>query len=296
MADREFAGLRCSDVGEASGVFVLGALEPEEADAIRRHLAECPEAHAEVAELGAVVPALFRAVEPVAPPDGLKARILAAAANDASATASDRTAAAALPALGDRPVTAGPPAAQRAVEPFPATDAGRRGRDLGLFFRRPAWAGVALAAVLGVVALGAWNLQLRDDLAALQAYRDGVVNVLEQAARPEAELAILTAPDDPAGPAGLAAIGPDGSVALVMRDLAPTAGTQVYETWLIAADGRPVPVGSFTVDASGTASFATASATGGSGLTVALTLEPRVGATTPTEPIIALGSAAPADS
>jgi hypothetical protein len=181
------------------------------------------------------------------------------------------------------------------VKPFPAVEAKRRGLDLGSLFRRPLWAGVALAAVLGVVALGAWNVQLRDDIAALQAYREGVVQVLQAAAQPRTELALLTSPGGPAGPSGLAAVGADGALALVMRDLAPTAGTQVYETWLIGADGSPVPVGSFTVDASGTASFH-GRAIAGNGLTVALTLEPRTGATTPTEPIIALGTAAPAES
>ncbi|HXG25365.1 MAG TPA: anti-sigma factor, partial [Candidatus Binatia bacterium] len=110
-----------------------------------------------------------------------------------------------------------------------------------------------------------------------------------------AQLAILNPPDNPAGPSGLAAVGADGSVALVMRDLAPTSGTQVYETWLIGADARPIPIGHFTVDASRTASFVTARASLGPGVTVALSLEPGPGATTPTT-VVALGQAGAQES
>lgn len=279
MAEHELGGLRCSDVLEASGAFVLGALAPAEADAIRRHLAECPEAHAEVAELGGVLPAFFEAVEPVEPPAGLKERLLAAAAAETQRAAGTRVA-----------VDSAGPEPERTLTPYPAAEPERRRLDLGSIFRRPIWAGVALAAALGVVALGAWNIQLQGERDALAAYRAGVVEVLEEATRPGAQLAVLTPPEDPSGPSGLAAVGADGSVALVMRDLAPTTGTQVYETWLIGSDGNPIPIGSFTVDASRTASFTTARASLGPGVTVALSLEPSAGATVPTV-VVAVGTA-----
>jgi anti-sigma-K factor RskA len=76
-----------------------------------------------------------------------------------------------------------------------------------------------------------------------------------------------------------------------MHDLAPTSGAQVYEAWLIAGKNAPVPIGGFTVNASGTASFATTHPALGAGVTVALTLEPGPGATTPTLPIVAAGAA-----
>ena len=83
----------------------------------------------------------------------------------------------------------------------------------------------------------------------------------------------------------------DGAVTLAMQDLAPTSGAQVYEAWLIAEGGAPVPIGGFQVGGGGAASFIAPHATPGSGLTVALTLEPAAGATTPTQPIIAVGTA-----
>lgn len=297
MAEHELAGLRCSEVLELSGAFVLGALPREEADAVRAHLAACPEAHAEVAELGAVLPALFETVEPVEPPAGLKSRILAAAAAGAQRDA-DAAPAGAIPLSAEPPVAAvEPPDAfepERTLKPFPASDTDRRTGPISIF-RRPAWAALAMAAAVAAVALGAWNIQLRDQLGSLTAYREGVVEVIEEASRPGAQLAVLTAPEDPAGPTGLAAVGADGSVALVMRDLAPTNGTQVYETWLIAGDGNPIPIGSFTVDTSRTASFTTSRPSLGAGVTVALSLEPQPGATAPTV-VVAVGAATSQES
>jgi anti-sigma-K factor RskA len=278
MAEHTFAGLTCSDVAELAPAFVLGALNAGESDAVRRHLADCPELHAEMAELHSVVPALFEAVEAVSPPAYLKARILAAA----SADLETRRAAEAKAAPALRPAVAAPTT--------------RRGWDLGAIFRRPVWAVVAAAAVVAAVALGAWNAQLRDQVAGLEAYRAGVVAILDQAARPGAQLAVLTDPSGAGGQSGLAAVAADGSVAIVMRDLAPTSGTQVYEAWLIGADQVPVAIGGFTVGGSRTASFTTAHASMGEGVVVALTLEPREGATAPTPPIVAAGQARAAQS
>ena len=180
--------------------------------------------------------------------------------------------------------------ADRTVKPFPAAETRPPGWDLGALFRRPVWAGIAAAAVVAAIALGALSLNLRSQLDGLTAYRNGVVEVLEEAARPGAQLAVLVAPENAPGPTGLAAVGADGSVAMVMRDLAPTTGSEVYTAWLIGGDGMPIPVGDFVVDDSRTASFTTAHATLGPGVTVALSLEPKAGATTPTT-VVALGTA-----
>jgi anti-sigma-K factor RskA len=185
------------------------------------------------------------------------------------------------------PTQATPPIAR---PPAPVGASGR-GWDLRALFRRPIWAPLAAAALVLALAVGAWNVQLGSQLASLEAYRNGVVQVLEAAARPGAQLAVLTDPTGAAGPSGLAAVAGDGGVAIVMRNLAPTSGSQVYEAWLIGADEVPVAIGGFQVGGSGSASFTTAHASLGDGVVVALTLEPRAGATTPTLPIVALGTA-----
>src|SRR4029453_9540438 len=74
--------LTCEEAREMAGGFVLGALEPPEVEAVRAHLAPCDEADEEIAELGAVVPALAESVPLVEPPAALKGRIMAAAAAD----------------------------------------------------------------------------------------------------------------------------------------------------------------------------------------------------------------------
>ena len=283
MADHLVGGLRCADVSELAAAFVLGTLEPAEAEAVRSHLAGCPEAHAEVAELGSVVPALFETVEIVEPSAALRDRILAAAAADTQRAGATQRA-------GDAQAM---PEARRAPAPSPGIDVPHRDRSFGSF-RRPLWTAIGIAAALALVALGAWNLQLRDEIADLTEYRKGVAAVLHQAAQPGATLAVLTSPAGADGPSGLAAVSSGGTnVSIVMRDLAPTTGTEVYEAWLIAGENAPVPIGHFTVDASGTAAFVTTAPPPGDlpALTVALTREPGPGATTPTGPIIAAGTA-----
>jgi anti-sigma-K factor RskA len=276
VAEHSFAGMTCAEVADLAPAFVLGALTAAESGAVRDHLAECPELHAEMAELNSVVPALFEAVEPAAPPAGLKDRIMAAAAADVAAR---------------REPMSTPSAAPRPAGQPPATAAPRRSGDLGAIFRRPLWAGVAAAALVAAIALGAWNVQLRDQIAGLEAYRTGVTTVLDRAAEPGAQVAVLTDPAGAGGPTGLAAVAADGSVALVMRNLAPTSGSQVYEAWLIAGKQAPVPIGGFAVGRSGSGSLVAAHAPLGDGVVVALTLEPQEGAKTPTLPIKALGAA-----
>ena len=285
MPDHLVGGLHCAEVEDLAASFVLGALEPAEADTVRAHLAGCPEPHPEMAELGSVVPALFEAVDPMEPDPSLKGWILAAAAD----TQQDRMPAAAAATQRERmPVTAA--ATQRERMPS-GTDTQRSGGGgfLTNLFRRPVWAGVAMAAVVAAVALGAWNLALRSDIDGLTAYRNGVAAVIDAARKPGAQLAVLSS-DGAAGPSGFAAVGGDGSIALVMRDLAPTSGSEVYEAWLIVGTDAPIPIGSFTVGSTRTAIFTT-NHVPFDGVTVALTREPGPNATTPTMPTIAVGAA-----
>lgn len=271
--------------------FVLGALTPEEAAAVRDHLATCAEPHPEVEELGGVVPYLADAVEPVEPPAALRDRILAAAAAERPAVE----------------VAAPPVATQPAPIPFP-TAAERDVRTERTIVAAPAPAGRAsrfgtwamgLAAVLAIAALGAWNLQLQarlsdveGSLAAATAYQQGVARVLEVAAQEGAQTALLVPADPGTAATGIAAAGPDGTVVISMRDLAPTAGPQVYEAWVIVGENAPVPLGGFTVGAAGTGSFSGSTAAVEPGAILALTLEPGPNATTPTKPVLSIGSLA----
>jgi anti-sigma-K factor RskA len=220
-----------------------------------------------------VLPAFAEVVPPVEPPAGLKARIMAAAAADLEA----RGGAIASPVVPSAPT---PPVAF----PGPEQQAARQARM---------WTGgwlLRIAAALVIVVLGGWNVLLQGQLSDTQSYQRNVTAVLDAMARPGSLSAVLTA--DGGTGSGLAAIKADGGVAMVMRDLAPTSGNAVYEAWVIAGDGVPVPLGDFKVGSSGNAYFESVGLPTADGIVLALTLEAGPGATAPTMPIISKGVAA----
>jgi anti-sigma-K factor RskA len=270
----ENATLTCDEVREMAGAFVLGALDPADEAAVRAHLDTCEDAHAEVVELGGVLPALAESVPVVEPPAGLKARIMDAAAADLA----ERTARPAGVETTVAPATPEPTAFPTAEE----RDVRRARTSTGTWILRA-------AAVIAIVALGGWNLLLQNQLNASQAYQQSVAAVLDVAAQPGSLTAVLT-PADGTG-SGLAAVSADGTVTLAMQDLAPTTGSTVYTAWAIGGDGVPVALGDFTVGSDGTASFAAPTSPLASGTVLALTREPNRGATAPTLPIISKGVA-----
>ncbi len=275
--------LTCEDVRDLAGAFVLGALEPAEADAVRAHLASCPEAHAEIAEAGSVLPVLDASVPQVEPSSALKGRIMAAAAADLEA----RRSGGGLPpvaAVG----TQAAPAAPAVAEPTPFPSADERNARAARKTSPATWA-VRIAAVLVIGLLGAWNLLLQGQLSAAQTYEDNVAAVLDVASQPGAFTAVL-APATSGGPRGIAAMSPSGDMAMAVRDLAPTSGTEVYEAWVIGADGVPVPLGGVPVGTAGTAFYTGAGLTAEPGAVLALTLEPGPGATAPSSAPVSSGT------
>jgi hypothetical protein len=271
-------------------LFVIGALGRAEEIAVREHLETCPEPHPEFAELGSVVPLLLEDVELVEPPNGLKARILAAAAADleahgeAVAAPEPATRSTAVPPVAPAPPTRLPEAGERARR-----DAARPQRTW--LTRANDWAFRA-AAVIALVALGVWNVLLQRDLSAEQGYRTAVTQVIEVAGQPGSSLAVIHG-DGEGTARGLAAVDDSGQVVFAMRDLPPTQGQEVYTAWAIAG-GDPVNIGEFTASADGTGSLTTPPAVAAPGATLALTREPGRGATAPTLPIVASGVVTPA--
>src|SRR5512140_24945 len=76
--------MTCEKVRERAPGFVLGALETEELIAVQDHLDGC-DLHAEIDELGGVVPYLAQAVPSAEPPAWLRESVIAAARADARA-------------------------------------------------------------------------------------------------------------------------------------------------------------------------------------------------------------------
>lgn len=267
---------------DLAAAYVLGALERSEEAAVRDHLATCVEPHPEFEAFGGVVAALDLVdLELVEPPAALGARIMAAAAADLAA----HPRASATPTTAARPAAAAPPVA------FP-TAAERTERTVRAERTRASrfdWA-LRIAAVIAIVAVGYWGLDLQRQLDRSQRFERAVASVVQTAAQAGSKTVILAASGD-ARASGIGAVAPDGSVVLAMRDLPATSGSQVYEAWVIVGKAAPIAVGGFTVDSNGTASFTTRPAPTPAGAVIALTLEPKEGNTTPTLPIIAAGQA-----
>ncbi len=257
--------LTCDEIRDLAAPFVLGALADGEAEAVRAHIASCPELHAELVDFASVLPILAASAPVVEPPAGLKARLLAAAAADVAHAPIVPAAPIAFPSASERE--------ERRV---------RRSSPPGTWLLR-------IAAVLAIGLLGGWNVLLQGQLGEARTYEQSVASVLATASERGALTAILR-PSEGRG-VGLAAVAADGSVALAMRDLAPTAGSTVYEAWVIASDGVPRPLGSFTVGTNGTAYFQAKGLPLEASLVLSVTREPRAGAQTPTLPIVSSGTA-----
>jgi anti-sigma factor RsiW len=127
----------CAAVRELAPEYVLGTLDEATAARLRAHLATCTEEHAELREIGGVIPYLAESLEPVEPRAQLKERLLAAA----------RTA---------RPLRVVPGRA-----PAPGSAAAGRATVRWSPPRRFAWA-LAAAALIVATALGATTLSLRN--------------------------------------------------------------------------------------------------------------------------------------
>jgi anti-sigma-K factor RskA/putative zinc finger protein len=262
---RAVAPLTCDEVRDLAAGFVLGALEEEEMTRLRHHLSTCPDSHTELEELGGIVPYLVETLEPVEPPAGLGRRIVAAVAAEAAAAEAAR---------------AGAGSSVRVVSL--ADERARR--------RSPLTWIAALAAVLVIAALGAWNVSLRSELDSAQAYDAAVKRVVDLATAGGGQAAVLK-PQVAGGPTGIAAVGSDGRVEIAISGLAPTSGTEVYEAWLIGADQTPVAIGSLSPSAGGLGILRAVDAPTGQGVTIALTREPTAGRTSPTLPVLTLGVA-----
>ena len=281
MSDRRT--LTCDEIRDLAPLFVTGALDPDEMDAVREHLAGCDDAHAELLELGEAATSLLETVEPADPPAELKSRLLAAAAADLESGRHPSTAAPAAAVPATPTSTATPPIRPPATSAAPVVDlAAERTRRRSRF----AWV-LAAAAVIVAVALGGWNIALNNELSSAQAYRSGVEQALDLAAQPGSVTALIRADDGSSS--GFGVIGADGTVKLAMRGMAATTGSQVYTAWSIAEGSAPVSMGDFSVGSDGIALTTAHAPAAAPGLVMAITLEPNAGNTAPQGPVVASG-------
>jgi anti-sigma-K factor RskA len=204
--------LVCRDVDELAGALALGAVDAEEAMAAREHLETCQEPHAELRSLLGADAVLAAGVEPIQPNAALRDRLMNSVAR--------------LPQGATAPAAA----AQR--EPTVQT---RRGwlDWLSPQVARP----LALAAVVAVIAVGAWGASLSSQLGE----RD---RALQQVAAAIAGGEVAFRVEGDAG-RGYVVDTPGSGSSLVVADLEPLPADKLYELWLIGPDGAPVDVGTF---------------------------------------------------
>lgn len=251
--------------------YALGALDPDELGFVEEYLAAHPEARDEVAELRETLGLLAFAAPPLAPPPGAKAALLARV---------------------ERLATPAPVARE------PLSLRGRAAEPLRFERRwRAAFAAVAAAVVFALVG---WNVALQRQIGAVQG-RVTTLNAQLGAQSDSAALgrlvgdqrfarALSSSAESPyassGGPSGYAYVDLQGNVGLLncywMPGLAPN---QVYQVWLVRADGQRDNGGTFAVDARGNASVVIrAPANFGTYTSIGVTAEPAPGSTGPTTP------------
>ena len=198
------------------GAFALGAVDPEEAATVRRHLVTCAECQAEIAGLWAMVDLLRETVQPLEPPPALRDRIAAAAMAEPASP---------HPA----PAAPSPPVSAPATVPVERISQLIR-KPASFWSRATLWAAAAAVLLLLSAGLLVWNLRLREGIATT----------------PVAETIALAPTDAAPDASGQVTYLPDDNLLILdVRDLPPLESGQVYEVWLIGEDGVPAPAGVF---------------------------------------------------
>jgi len=195
-------------VDELAGAFALGAMDAAEEAAVRAHLTTCDQPHLEVYEALGAGSALAASLDPVGPSPALRDRLMQTIER--------------IP-QGDRPEVPSRPPARRGWLDW-----------LSPRVARP----MALAAVVALLAVGVWNVNLQSELGRRDAALRAVANAI---AGGEAAFRV----DGNAGH-GYVVETPGEGAALVVADLAKLPADKLYELWLIDAGGTPVAVGTFT--------------------------------------------------
>jgi hypothetical protein len=218
---------------ELAAGHALNVLEPEDEHAFLDHLRGCDRCRDELASLKGVTAELAYAAEPAEPPADLGRRILDAAA-------------------AERPAVFAPDGRRDVVRRLPARPrkAARGGRVWHPTFRL-ASLGTA-AAVVAVVALGGWNLQLRADSKAKQTAIARRTAALQCMAAPESAKFPLRSVNEQRGRACIAG---DRAYLVVDRLAANDRENQLYVLWWQDSGNGLHAVEGFDVPRSGTAVY-----------------------------------------
>ena len=283
----------------------VGALGGGERASLDEHLGSCAECRDELRELADAAASLAYTVAPVAPPPGLRARLLEQ-----------------VRAAGAREIAVAPSEAEDASREAGGARRPADGREARADLRgfslwqllagRPALGFGAAAAALAVVLLGATTLalwsrnqslsaevaRLYDRLRATEVEMAGqreqlasARDVSELLAAPGVRVAELAGKKPaPQARATLAYDHSTGRAVIMATGLPPCPPGHEYQLWLIAGN-KPLPGGTFKTDAEGRARMADRLPTGFSAPAFAVTLEREGGVPAPEGDIYLHGSA-----
>jgi anti-sigma-K factor RskA len=222
-------------VDELIPAHALRSLDPADEQAVEAHLAGCERCRLQLAEFESVAATLAYAAPAAAPPPDLRARVLGAV----------------------EPVVEAPPVTLEAAASPAQRMAWRWSWPRIAAVAAPVFAALALA-------LGIWNISLRNDLDSTKTQlADGSVVHLGNVGNVVAH----------------------GGKATLYADLKPAPPGKVYEAWVIR-DGKPIPAGAF--DGGGRTEL-DLTAPVKQGDQVAITVEPAPGVDQPTSKPIAAG-------
>ena len=246
-------------------LYALNALTGDDLASLEKHLETCPACRQEIEQLRGDSALLALSTLGPKPPLRARQRLLDAVAKEASSSR-----------------------ATRAPE----------GRSRRSWWGALGWA--AAAAVL-VFAASLWkeNLALRQTLMsasmqAAQSTRDleAIRKIVAPIIEPEAQRITLVSVKTPPQPQGKAFyLRNRSSLLFVANNLPPLPPQKAYELWLIPAQGAPIPAGVFKPDAHGSATVVNPPLpTGTEAKAFAITIENEAGATTPTMPIVMMGT------
>jgi anti-sigma-K factor RskA len=249
--------------GEDLALYALNALTGEERANLEKHLAMCPDCRLEVEQLRGDGALLALSATGPRPPGRSRQRLLDAAAKEAAASIRETVA---MP-------------------------------------RRSWWGALGWAATAAMIVFAAslWkeNSGLKQSLSAISAQAVENTRQMEDLRRvvapiiePDAQRITLVAVKTPPQPQGKAFyLKNRSSLIFVASNLTPLPPQKAYELWLIPAQGAPIPAGVFKPDAHGSATVVNPPLPPGTeAKAFAITIENEAGATTPTMPIVMMGT------
>ena len=211
---------------ELAAGHALSALEPEEEQQFRVHLAACTRCQREVADHEAALALLAYAADPAEPPPSVLAGIRAG-----------------LPARGSASAPVATPETSADVPEVASLAHARSRRE-----RRPGaaarWSSVAAAAAL-VLGLGGWNLALRAGQQEAEQDRDRLAAAVRALASPGSQDVALVEED---GSVVAVAVVRDREVSVVVDGLAPNDDATTYVLWAQDGTGAVSAVGAFDVE------------------------------------------------